>query len=48
MGQKSQRKVMPGRETALGRLPAYDVSQFPVGEKDHDDELKELKDEAEY
>lgn len=30
------------------RLPAYDVSQFPVGEKDHDDELKELKDEAEY
>ncbi|KAM7214637.1 FAD dependent oxidoreductase domain containing protein [Rhypophila decipiens] len=30
------------------RLPAYDVSQYPVGEKKHDEELKELKDEAEY
>lgn len=30
------------------RLPAYDVSQYPVGEQKHDDELKELKNEAEY
>lgn len=30
------------------RLPAYDISQFPVGEKKHDDELKQLKEEAEY
>ena len=30
------------------RLPAYDVSQYPVGEKKHDDELKELQDEAGY
>lgn len=35
-------------ECEYRRLPAYDISQFPVGEKKHDDELQELKEEAEF
>ncbi|CCC14850.1 hypothetical protein SMACR_07575 [Sordaria macrospora] len=30
------------------KLPAYDISQFPVGEKKHDDEMQQLKEEAEF
>lgn len=37
-----------GIECEYRRLPAYDISQFPVGEKKHEDELQELKEEAEY
>ncbi|KAK3690359.1 FAD dependent oxidoreductase-domain-containing protein [Podospora appendiculata] len=37
-----------GIDCEYRRLPAYDVSQYPVGDEKHDQELKELKEEAEY
>jgi len=36
-----------GIECEYRKLPAYDVSQYPVGEGKHDEEIKELKEEAE-
>ncbi|KAK3314219.1 FAD dependent oxidoreductase-domain-containing protein [Apodospora peruviana] len=37
-----------GIDCEYRKLPAYDVSQYPVGDKKHSQELKELKEEAEY
>lgn len=36
-----------GIDCEYRKLPAYDVSQFPVGHEKHDGELSELKEEAE-
>jgi hypothetical protein len=37
-----------GIDCEYRKLPAYDVPEYPVGDKKHGEELKELKDEAEY
>lgn len=36
-----------GIECEYRRLPAYNVSQYPVGEGKHDEEIEQLKQEAE-
>ncbi|KAK4182686.1 FAD dependent oxidoreductase-domain-containing protein [Podospora australis] len=36
-----------GIDCEYRRLPAYDVSQFPIGHEKHDKEISELKEEAE-
>lgn len=36
-----------GIECEYRRLPAYDISQFPVGHEKHDQEIDELKQETE-
>ena len=37
-----------GIDCEYRKLPAYDVSQYPVGDKKHDEELDELRQEADY
>jgi glycine/D-amino acid oxidase-like deaminating enzyme len=37
-----------GIDCEYRKLPAYDVSQFPVGTKDYEGEMRQLKSEAEY
>lgn len=36
-----------GIECEYRKLPSYDISQYKFGTKDHDDEIKELKEEVE-
>ena len=37
-----------GVDCEYRRLPAYDISQYPVGDPKHEEEMKELRKEAEY